>query len=146
MGWNRTDLFVLVAGLGLGQAASVLALMRAAAGVPAAVPSCLPGKSSAEAQHTHSTRNTRHSTRDEMHSTCNDNDSARCITFSAFSSSAFFGLFSSSSFSFFFLLSSSSFSFFFLFCSSSFSFFFLFCSSSFFFFFASSSFFFAYSA
>ena len=49
MGWNRTDLLVLVAGLGLGHAASVLALMRAAAGVPAAVPSCLPGKSSAEA-------------------------------------------------------------------------------------------------
>ena len=123
MGWNRTDLLVLVAGLGLGQAASVLALMRAAAGVPAAVPSCLPGKSSAEAQHRHSTRNTRHSTRDEMHSTCNDNDSARCsITFSAFSSSAFFRLFSSPSFSFFFLLSSSSLSFFFLFSSSSFSF------------------------
>ena len=65
-----------------------------------------------------------------MHSTCNDNDSARCITFSAFSSSAFFRLFSSSSFSFFFLLSSSSFSFFFLFSSSSFSFFFLFSSPS----------------
>ena len=76
-----------------------------------------------------------------MHSTCNDNDSARCITFSAFSSSAFFRLFSSSSFSFFFLLSSSSFPFFFLFSSLSFSFFFLFSSSSFFFFFASSSFF-----
>ena len=49
MGWNRTDLLVLVAGLGLRHAASVLALMRAAAGDPAAVPSCLPGKSSAEA-------------------------------------------------------------------------------------------------
>ena len=46
MGWNRTDLLVLVAGLGLGRAASVLALMLAAAGVPAAVPSCLLGKSS----------------------------------------------------------------------------------------------------
>ena len=132
MGWNRTDLLVLVAGLGLGQAASVLALMRAAAGVP--------GKSSAEAWHRHSTRNTEHSTRDEMHSTCNDDNSARCITFSAFSSSAFFRLFSSSSFSFFSL------SFFFLFSSSSFSFFFLLSSSSFFFFFASSSFFLACSA
>ena len=49
VGWNRTHLLVLVAGLGLGQAASVLALMLAAAGVPAAVPSCLRGKSSAEA-------------------------------------------------------------------------------------------------
>ena len=49
MGWNRTDLLVLVAVLRLGQAASVLALMLAAAGVPAAVPSCLPRKSSAEA-------------------------------------------------------------------------------------------------
>ena len=66
-----------------------------------------------------------------MHSTNNDIDSAHCsITFSAFSSSAFFRLFSSSSFSFFFLFSSSSFSFFFLFSSSSF--FFFFASSSFF--------------
>ena len=110
----------------------MLALMRAAAGVPAAVPSCLPGKSSAEAKHKHSTRNTEHSTRDEMHSTCNDKDSARCITFSAFSSSAFFRLLSSSfSLSFFFLFSSSSFSFFFLFSSSSFFFFFFASSSSF---------------
>ena len=79
MGWNRTDLLVLVARLGLGQAGSVLALMRAAAGVPAAVPSCLRGKSSAE-PHRHGMRNKEHSTCDEMHSTCNDNDSARCIT------------------------------------------------------------------
>ena len=72
----------------------------------------------------HSTRSTGHSTRDEMHSTSNDTDSARCsITFSAFSSSAFFRLFSSSSVSFFFLFSSSSFCFFFLFASSSFFFF-----------------------
>ena len=49
MGSNGMDLLVVVAGLGLGQAASVLALMLAAAGVPAAVPSCLPGKSGAEA-------------------------------------------------------------------------------------------------
>ena len=49
MGLNGTDLLVLVAGQGLGQAASVLALMLAAAVVPAAVLSCLPGKSSAEA-------------------------------------------------------------------------------------------------